>query len=96
MAVGRSGEGARPTYRHCNGRHFAIRRARAQPKMWEYEVLMRDSGMSCIFAGYSSKKRDGWYKYDICIIISLNVVAYGRKNTAINIFQFLRNGSSKK
>ena len=23
-------------------------------------VLMRDSGMSCVFAGYSSKKRDGW------------------------------------
>ena len=57
---------------------------------------MRDSGMSCVFAGYSSKKRDGWYNYDICIIISPNVVAYGRKNTAINIFQFLRNGSSKK
>ena len=35
-------------------------RARAQPKMWEFEVLMRDSGMSCVFAGYSSKKRDGW------------------------------------
>ena len=35
-------------------------RARAPPKMWEFEVLMRDSGMSCVFAGYSSKKRDGW------------------------------------
>ena len=35
-------------------------RARAQPKMWEFEVLMRDSGMNCVFAGYSSKKRDGW------------------------------------
>ena len=34
-------------------------RASAQPKMWEFEVQMRDSGMSCIFAGYSSKKRDG-------------------------------------
>ena len=35
-------------------------RARAQHKMWEFEVLMRDSWMSCVFAGYSSKKRDGW------------------------------------
>ena len=35
-------------------------RARPQPKMWEFEVLMRDSGMSCVFSGYSSKKRDGW------------------------------------
>ena len=26
-------------------------RARAQPKMWEFEVLMWDSGMSCVFAG---------------------------------------------
>ena len=31
-----------------------------QPKMWEFEVLMRDSGMSSVFAGYSSKKWDGW------------------------------------
>ena len=23
-------------------------RARAQSKMWEFEVLMRDSGMSCV------------------------------------------------
>ena len=37
-----------------------VARARAQPKMWEFEILMRDSGMSCVFAGYSSKKRDGW------------------------------------
>ena len=37
-----------------------VGQARAQPKMWEYEVLMRDSGMSCGFVGYSSKKRDGW------------------------------------
>ena len=35
-------------------------RERAQSKMWEFEVLMRDSGMSCVFSGYSSKKRDGW------------------------------------
>ena len=34
--------------------------ARAQPKMWEYEVLMRDSGMRCVFSGYSSKNRDDW------------------------------------
>ena len=34
--------------------------ASAQPKMWEFGVQMRDSGMSCVFAGYSSKKRDGW------------------------------------
>ena len=37
-----------------------LSRARAQPKMWEYEVLMWDSGMSGVFAGYSSKKWDGW------------------------------------
>ena len=24
------------------------------------EMLLRDSGMSGVFAGYSSKKRDGW------------------------------------
>ena len=30
------------------------------PKCGEFEVLMRDSGMSGVFAGYSSKKRDGW------------------------------------
>ena len=30
---------------------------RARSKMWEFEVLMRDSGMSGVFAGYSSKKR---------------------------------------
>ena len=30
------------------------------PKMWEFEVLMRDSEMSGVFAGYSRKKRDGW------------------------------------
>ena len=35
-------------------------RASTQPKMWEFEVQMRDSGMSCVFAGYSSKKQDGW------------------------------------
>ena len=29
-------------------------RRRAQSKMWEFEVLMRDSGMSSVFAGYSS------------------------------------------
>ena len=33
---------------------------RARSKMWEFEVLMRDSGMNGVFAGYSSKKRDGW------------------------------------
>ena len=33
---------------------------RAQSKMWEFEVLKRDSGMRGIFVGYSSKKRDGW------------------------------------
>ena len=32
----------------------------AQPKMWEFEVLMWDSGMSGVFAGYSSEKQDGW------------------------------------
>ena len=58
----------RITMRLCNvstGRVLAMAigcagRARAQPKMWEFEVLMRDSGMSCVFAGYSSKKWDGW------------------------------------
>ena len=33
---------------------------RAQPKMWEFELLIADSGMSLVFAGYSSKKRDSW------------------------------------
>ena len=33
---------------------------RAQSKMWEFEVLIQDCGMSGVFAGYSSKKRDGW------------------------------------
>ena len=27
-------------------------RASAQPKTWEFEVLMWDSGMSCVFAGW--------------------------------------------
>ena len=31
--------------------------------MWEFELLIRDSGMSGVFAGYSSKNRDGWYLY---------------------------------
>ena len=51
----------RVTMRLCNvsmGRVLELiaqaGRARAQPKMWEFEVLMRDSGMSCVFAGYSS------------------------------------------
>ena len=35
-------------------------RVSAQPKMWEFEVQMRDSEMSCFFAGYSRKERDGW------------------------------------
>ena len=34
-------------------------RAGAQRKMWEFEVQMRDSGMTCVLARYSSKKRDG-------------------------------------
>ena len=38
----------------CSGR------ASAQPKMWKFEVQILDSGMSCVFGGYSSKKRDGW------------------------------------
>ena len=29
-------------------------------KMWDLEVLVRDSGISVVFAGYSSKKRDSW------------------------------------
>ena len=33
---------------------------RVRSKMWEFEVLMPDSGMSGVFSGYSSKKRDGW------------------------------------
>ena len=47
---------------NCNGirRWIAQVGWRAQSKMWEFEVLMRDSGMSGDFAGYSSKKRDGW------------------------------------
>ena len=28
--------------------------------MWEFEVLIRDSGMSCVFAGYS-KQKAGWF-----------------------------------
>ena len=35
-------------------------RASMQSKMWEFEVQMQDSGMSCVFVGYSSKKQDGW------------------------------------
>ena len=27
-------------------------------EMWDLEVLVRDSGMSVVFAAYSSKKRD--------------------------------------
>ena len=30
-------------------------RARAQPKMWEFEVLMRDSGMSCVLWDIQAK-----------------------------------------
>ena len=47
---------------NCNGiwRCIAQVGRRARSKMWEFEVLMRDSGMSGVFAGYSSKKRDGW------------------------------------
>ena len=29
-------------------------------EMWDLEVLVRDSGKSVVFAGYSSKKRDSW------------------------------------
>ena len=47
---------------NCNGirRWIAQVGRRAQSKIWEFEVLMRDIGMSGVFAGYSSKKRDGW------------------------------------
>ena len=47
---------------NCNGirRWIAQVGRRAQSKMWEFEVLLRDSGISGVFAGYSSKKRDGW------------------------------------
>ena len=50
---------------NCNGirRGAGLRRSgagrRAQSKMWEFEVLKRNSGMSGVFAGYSSKKRRG-------------------------------------
>ena len=30
-------------------------RARAQPKMWEFEVLMQDSGMSCVLRDIEAK-----------------------------------------
>ena len=42
-------------------------RARVQPKMWEFEILMRDSGMSCVFAGYSNKKA-GWLVTMMCVL----------------------------
>ena len=47
---------------NCNGIWRCIARVgrRAQSKMWEFEVLMQDSGMSGVFSGYSSKNRDGW------------------------------------
>ena len=32
----------------------------AEIKMWDLEVLVWDSGISVVFAGYSSKKRDSW------------------------------------
>ena len=52
-------------YANCNGMRRWIAQvgrsgSRAQSKMWELEVLMRDSGMSGVFAGYSSKNWDGW------------------------------------
>ena len=34
-----------------------------QSKKWESEVLMQDSGMSCVFVGYSSKNWDSFFNY---------------------------------
>ena len=46
----------------CNGIRRCIAQVgrRARSKMRDFEMLLRDSGMSGVFAGYSSKKRDGW------------------------------------
>ena len=32
----------------------------ARNEMWDLEVLVRDSGIGVVFAGYSSKNRDCW------------------------------------
>ena len=47
----------------CNQQDGGSRAVSAQlhrNEMWDLEVLVRDSGMSVVFAGYSSKKRDCW------------------------------------
>ena len=33
---------------------------RAHSETWDFGVLMQDSGMGYVFAGHSSKNRDGW------------------------------------
>ena len=47
----------------CNQLDGSSRAVSAQlhrNEMWDLEVLVWDSGISVVFAGYSSKKRDSW------------------------------------
>ena len=41
-------------------RHWVGGRSTAQILMWDFGALNRDGGIGSVFAGYSSKNRDGW------------------------------------